>query len=216
MHAREDRGVPRLAAGAIAGIRNGAAVPEDESTEALSNTVRAAVAVDAAQIVLRGLKARIESLPAAMDSGFGPAAGALLAELHRLESSTTNAARTAKGASEVALLLSDVRRTYNDLMLGASRARVPRRGSDSTPHGIGLTHRRGDRQRRRGDRGRRRRRRSRPAGGRRHLGAPCGANLDARLPLSRWMNTTERPKLPSPQAHSRCQDVSMRSRARWR
>ena len=108
--------------GTIAGVRDGAAVPEDDSTEVLSDTVRAAVAVDAGRIVLQGLQARIESLPAPMDSGFSDPAAVLLAELRKLDSSTTNAARTANGAPDVALLLADLRCTYYDLMVEASRA----------------------------------------------------------------------------------------------
>ena len=111
-----------MADGTIAGIRGGAAMPEDERTEVLSDTVRAAVAVDAGRIVLHGLRSRIESLPAPMDSTFSRPAAVLLADLRKLDSSTTNAARTANGGPEVALLLADVRCTYHDLMVEASRA----------------------------------------------------------------------------------------------
>jgi hypothetical protein len=70
---------------------------------------------------LDGIKARAATLAAPDDPGFNTQIRQLLAELRRLQTTTANAARRAKG-SGVALLLSDVRRAYNELMLRAARA----------------------------------------------------------------------------------------------
>jgi hypothetical protein len=75
----------------------------------------------AVELALDGIKARAANLVAPADPGFSTEVGRLLAELPRLQTTTANAARSAKG-SGVALLLSDVRRTYNELMLRAARA----------------------------------------------------------------------------------------------
>src|SRR5207253_664048 len=111
--------------GTLVRIRHGGTVPqsaaEGESTEALSDTVQTSMLVEAAQLALDGIKARAATLAAPDDPGFNAQIGQLLAELRRLQTTTANAARNAKG-SGVALLLSDVRRTYNDLMLRAARA----------------------------------------------------------------------------------------------
>lgn len=111
--------------GTLARIRHGAGVPhgdaEGESTEALSDTVQVSMLVEAVQLALEGIKARSASLAPLDDPGFNTQIGQLLDELRRLQTTTANAARSAKG-SGVALLLSDVRRTYNELMLRAARA----------------------------------------------------------------------------------------------
>jgi hypothetical protein len=76
--------------------------------------------VEAVQLALDGIKARAATLAAPGDPAFNTQIGQLLAELRRLQTTTTNAARRAKG-SAVALLLSDVRRTYSELMMRAAR-----------------------------------------------------------------------------------------------
>jgi pSer/pThr/pTyr-binding forkhead associated (FHA) protein len=108
--------------GTIARIRHGGAVPEEDNTEVLSNSVQVAVMIDAAELALGGIKARMEILPPTSDPAYGAAAGILLKELRKLQSTAANAARSAKGATEIALILGDVRRTYNDLMLRSARA----------------------------------------------------------------------------------------------
>lgn len=111
--------------GTLTRMRDGAPSPArmgSEVTQVLSNTVQLAVATDLAEMALGGLKAQIESLGAVPDSDFGRRARPLLADLRRLESRTANAARAARGAADVAMILSDVRRTYKDLMLRAARA----------------------------------------------------------------------------------------------
>lgn len=96
--------------------------PEDESTEALGTTVRVTVMVDAAVIGLRRIKRRIAVLPAPSDPEFHPQASQQLSDLRRIETTIINDARNASGRPEVALILSDVRNTYADLILRAARA----------------------------------------------------------------------------------------------
>ncbi len=114
--------------GAIDAIRRGAPVPQpentnfDDDTELLSDTVRVNVMVDAVEIAMRGITARVKALPATTSPQFGAEAAQLLAEVRKLESSVAHTARTAKGSPELALLLSDVRRTLADLTLRAAKA----------------------------------------------------------------------------------------------
>ncbi|KUH94421.1 FHA domain-containing protein [Mycobacterium sp. IS-3022] len=96
--------------------------PEEESTEAITPTVQVAVAIDAADIALRGIYARTAMLPMSDDPQFAPEAAALLSELRRLETSLTNAARSATGRPELAIALGEVRQAYTDLMRRAARA----------------------------------------------------------------------------------------------
>jgi pSer/pThr/pTyr-binding forkhead associated (FHA) protein len=111
--------------GTLARIRQGAAVPhgdaDGDSTDALSDTVQVSMLVEAVELALDGIKARAATMAAPDDPGFNTQIRHLLAELRRLQTTTANAARRAKG-SGVALLLSDVRRAYNELMLRAARA----------------------------------------------------------------------------------------------
>ena len=62
------------------------------------------------------------------DPAFSAQAGQLLNELRKLAATTANAARSAKGP-EIVMTLSDVRRTYSDLMLRAARAQRGARGA---------------------------------------------------------------------------------------
>jgi transcriptional regulator with XRE-family HTH domain len=111
--------------GTLARIRHGANAPHGdapgESTDALSDTVQVSMLVEVVELALDGIKARAQNLVASDDRGFTTQIGQLVAELRRLQTTTANAARSAKG-SGVALLLSDVRRTYNELMMRAARA----------------------------------------------------------------------------------------------
>jgi transcriptional regulator with XRE-family HTH domain len=92
----------------LARIRHGAAVPQGdadgESTEALSDTMQVSMLVEAVELALDGIKARAATLGAPDDPGFNTQIRQLLAELRRLQTTTANAARRAKG-SGVALLL---------------------------------------------------------------------------------------------------------------
>ncbi|KUI44411.1 hypothetical protein AU197_03700 [Mycobacterium sp. IS-1590] len=110
------------APGTLARIRAGEPVPEEESTEAITPTVQVAIAIDAADIALRGIYARAALLPMGEDPRFAGEAAALLAELRRLETSLTNAARTATGRPELAITLGEVRQAYADLMRRAAAA----------------------------------------------------------------------------------------------
>lgn len=96
--------------------------PEDESTEALGTTVRVTVMVDAAVIGLRRIERRIAVLPAPSDPEFHPQASQLLSDLRRIENTIINDVRNTSGRPEVALILSDVRNTYADLVFRVARA----------------------------------------------------------------------------------------------
>ena len=102
-------------------MARGAEVPEDDDTESLSDSVQLEVMLDYAEIALDGLAARIAALPPVSDPDFGAQAAEHLAQLRRLLATTANAARSAP-ALEIMLALSDVRRTYSDLMLRAAAA----------------------------------------------------------------------------------------------
>jgi pSer/pThr/pTyr-binding forkhead associated (FHA) protein/transcriptional regulator with XRE-family HTH domain len=107
--------------GTITGVAHGGEVPEDEDTELLSDSVQLEVMLDYAEITLDGLTARIAALPPVSDPDFGAQTADQLAQLRRLLATTANAARSAP-ALEIMLALSDVRRTYSDLMLRAAAA----------------------------------------------------------------------------------------------
>ncbi|HEX9833580.1 MAG TPA: FHA domain-containing protein [Mycobacterium sp.] len=107
--------------GTITSVARGGEVPEDDDTETLSDSVQLEVMLDYAKIALDGLAARIATLPPVSDPDFGPQAAQQLAQLRRLHATTANAARSAP-AVEIVLALSDVRRTYDDLMLRAAAA----------------------------------------------------------------------------------------------
>jgi pSer/pThr/pTyr-binding forkhead associated (FHA) protein len=109
------------APGTLTRIRYGAAIPEDDSTEVISDSVRVAVLLDALELALNGIKARVPKLPSITSGTFAAEAGVLLAELRRVQAAAAEGARSATG-SEIALLLSDVRRTYNELTILAARA----------------------------------------------------------------------------------------------
>ncbi|EHB48627.1 Forkhead-associated protein [Mycolicibacterium rhodesiae JS60] len=93
----------------------------EKTTDALSDTVRVTVLVQALELALRGIKARIDTLPPPDASSFASQAGALLEELHGVQTTATETVRTTKG-SGMALLLGDVRRTHNHLVVRAARA----------------------------------------------------------------------------------------------
>jgi transcriptional regulator with XRE-family HTH domain len=105
--------------GTLDRIRAGGAPPEDESTEIISDTVEHAVFVDAMDIALHRITGRVDGLPAVDDSTFDDQAADLLHDLHTLESTVASAARTSR-SPDVAVLLSDVRRTYHRLLLRAA------------------------------------------------------------------------------------------------
>lgn len=109
------------APGAIAAVRAGSPAPEDESTEILSDTVQMAVMVDAAYIGLGNVKARIDKAPSQDDAAYDDYIAALLFDLRGLEKMAHNAGSTCR-RPDVAVVLRDIRRTYNTLMMRAAQA----------------------------------------------------------------------------------------------
>ncbi|WP_231584674.1 hypothetical protein [Mycobacterium haemophilum] len=83
----------------------------------LANSVRAPLMAEAVEVALTTINNAIELLPAASEADFGRRAANILTDLRKLETVAAGAARSAKGAPEVALVLSAVRRCYTDLML---------------------------------------------------------------------------------------------------
>jgi transcriptional regulator with XRE-family HTH domain len=108
--------------GTISRIRREGAEPDGQETVTMMNTVRAPLMAEAVEVALTTINSAIEALPVPADPDFGRRAATILAELRKLEAVATGAARSAKGAPEVALVLSGVRKCYKDLMLRAARA----------------------------------------------------------------------------------------------
>ncbi|WP_156686920.1 FHA domain-containing protein [Mycobacterium sp. Marseille-P9652] len=108
--------------GTIARLRREQPDAGNEDTVVMTNTVRAPLLAEAVEVALTTITTAIESLPEASDPEFGRRATGILADLRKLEGVAAGAARSAKGAPEVALVLSAVRRSYKDLMLRAARA----------------------------------------------------------------------------------------------
>ena len=109
----------RWPSGTIPFVARGGEAPEDDDTGTLSDSVQLEVMLDYAKIALDGMAARIAALPPASDPDFGTQVAEILAQLRRLHVTTANAARSA-AALEILLALSDVRRTYSDLMCRAA------------------------------------------------------------------------------------------------
>ncbi|HEX7826749.1 MAG TPA: FHA domain-containing protein [Mycobacterium sp.] len=113
------------APGTIAQIRRGDdGEPDDpaEQTVVLTNTVQAPLMAQAVEVALGAISTQIDALPKPSDADFTARAAPVLADLRKLEVVAANAARTAKGAPDVAVVLSGVRRAYRDLMLRAARS----------------------------------------------------------------------------------------------
>jgi DNA-binding XRE family transcriptional regulator len=87
-----------------------------------TNTVQAPLMAQAVDVALGTIRTQIDGLPTPSDADFTARVTPLLADLRKLELVAANAARTAKGAPDVALVLSAVRRAYRDLMLRAARS----------------------------------------------------------------------------------------------
>lgn len=108
-------------AGTIAAVRAGSPAPEDESTEILSDTVQVAVLVDAADLALANIRAKMEIAPPQHDPGYDEYVSALLFDLRGLETMARNAGRTTH-RPDAAVVLGDIRRTYTELMVRAAGA----------------------------------------------------------------------------------------------
>lgn len=107
--------------GHLARVRYATGLP-DETTDVMSDTVRVTVLVQALELALDGIKARIGTLPSDADASFADQAEQLLSELRRVQDTATGAVRTTRSPG-MARLLGDVRRTYNQLVMRA--AQVP-------------------------------------------------------------------------------------------
>jgi pSer/pThr/pTyr-binding forkhead associated (FHA) protein len=108
--------------GMISRIRYGTGPADDDTTAALSNSVQAPLMAQTVELALGTLTAAIENLPELGAADYGSRAGAVLADLRRLEAVAANAARSARGAPEIAIALSTVRKRYDELMLRAARS----------------------------------------------------------------------------------------------
>ncbi|MBY0285539.1 MAG: FHA domain-containing protein [Mycobacteriaceae bacterium] len=94
----------------------------DKTTDVMSDTVRVTVLIQALELALGGVKARIDTLPDDDDALFADQAERLLGELRRIRDTATDTVRNTRGPG-MARLLGDVRRTYNQLVVRT--ARVP-------------------------------------------------------------------------------------------
>lgn len=117
--------VLKFPAGTIARIRQGGPVPTElvgDAPETItSDTVPVSIFVDALKLTLGDIQDLASKLPPPSTPTFTNEAAALLTKLRQVQATAADAARTTKGPG-IALLLSDVRRTYSDLIIRASRA----------------------------------------------------------------------------------------------
>jgi transcriptional regulator with XRE-family HTH domain len=108
-------------AGTIARIRAGASVTAAAgATPQESDDV--SVVVDMVQVTLSRFDDAIATLPAPATGDFASRAGAILADLRKLESLTARAARHSHGSPAVVRALGMVRGRYDELMLRAAAA----------------------------------------------------------------------------------------------
>jgi transcriptional regulator with XRE-family HTH domain len=112
----------RWPAGTIASIRAGAPMPEDDATETLSPTVQIAVLVDAVDIALGGLDARVADLPNPGTPGFRQGITTMLTELRRLDRTVVDAARGSDRGLELARILSTIRAKQREFTMLAGQA----------------------------------------------------------------------------------------------
>lgn len=116
--------------GTVARIRSGAApVPgaasvtvSDDTTEVLTDTVRAPLMAEAVELAMHSISAAMSLLGEPTDPNFTPQVTGILADLRKLENVAANAARNAKGTPSVVLALSSVRRAYNEVMAKAAQS----------------------------------------------------------------------------------------------
>ncbi|SOJ56990.1 hypothetical protein MSIMFB_04468 [Mycobacterium simulans] len=109
--------------GTITRLRRQRLFADEDKTQVLTNTVPAPEMTDAIEVALGAINAAIATLPSAQDPTFTDRVLNVLAELRKLERvAGAAAARASTGAPATALILSDVRKCYKDLMLRAARA----------------------------------------------------------------------------------------------
>lgn len=116
--------------GTVARIRSGAAAApgatnatvSDDTTEVLTDTVRAPLMAEAVELAMHSISAAMSLLGEPSDPNFTPQVTGILADLRKLENVAANAARNARGTPSVVLALSSVRRAYNDVMAKAAQS----------------------------------------------------------------------------------------------
>ena len=106
-------------AGTIARIRGGAPPPTAADPPAREGTEVALVA-DAVELALARFDDAIGALPSPTDTGFAARAGAILADLNKLERLAARAVRHSGGSPAVIKALGAVRRRYDELMIQAA------------------------------------------------------------------------------------------------
>lgn len=104
-------------AGAIAGIRQGAPTPDDETTQVISTAVASPLIAQTIQLALKSVDTALAALPDLSSPDFHGAATAILVDLRSLQAVAADAARNAPGAPALVIALGGVRRRYDDLML---------------------------------------------------------------------------------------------------
>ena len=108
--------------GTISRLRRQDDTEPGEQTEILTNTVQAPLMAEAVELAMDTIKSTVDALPEPTDPEFSSRITGVLKDLRKLESLAANAARAAKGAPDVVLVLSSVRKLYRDLMLRAARS----------------------------------------------------------------------------------------------
>ena len=116
--------VLRWPPGSITSIRDGGPTPgaDEDATAVPSRPAEAPLMTKAVEIALHTLTVAIDALPAPTEPVFGSRAAAVLTDLRNLEELAADAIRTARGTPELALVLSSVRKRYDQLMLRAATA----------------------------------------------------------------------------------------------
>jgi transcriptional regulator with XRE-family HTH domain len=102
--------------GAITGIRQGAPLPEEETTQVISTSVASPLIAQTIQLALKSVDTAIAALPDPTTSEFHSAATAILSDLRNLQTVANDAARNAPGAPALVIALGAVRRRHDDLM----------------------------------------------------------------------------------------------------
>ena len=93
-----------------------------ETTEVMTTTVQAPLMAEAIELALENIRNSIEGLPDPEDADFTRRVSRVLNDLRKLETLAANAARSARGAPEVAMVLSTARKMHRDVMLRAARS----------------------------------------------------------------------------------------------
>lgn len=112
--------------GAIAGIRGGEPLPEEESTAVITHPTAPSTAspliAQAIQLALNGVDSSIAALPGETTPEFDGRVRSVLADLRNLQTVAADAARNTPGAPALVIALGGVRRRYDQLMARAAAA----------------------------------------------------------------------------------------------